>query len=190
MKRVLILLGTSKSDSFCGEIANNYFEGAQESGCDVSVLKLSELKFDPILWEGYNKIQKLEPDLKKAQELIKWADHIIFIFPTWWGSLPALFKGFIDRIFLPNFAFKYKSKFSREKLLKGKTAQIITTMDAPRSYYTVMFRSPGVNLLKRAVLEFCGVKVKKVHYFDKIRFRSEKSLKKLLAKAYDLGSKI
>lgn len=57
------------------------------------------------LQEGYDVIQELEPDLIQLQEHIKWAKHIVFLSPVWWGSFPAKFKAAIDRIFLPGFAF-------------------------------------------------------------------------------------
>jgi len=70
------------------------------------ILIINELDFNPNLQFGYRKRTELEPDLLKAQELIKWADHLVWIYPVWWGSIPAIMKGFIDRVFLPGFAFQ------------------------------------------------------------------------------------
>jgi|SRR3989304_5289898 len=92
-------------NSFCGVLAEAYIEGAKAAGADIKQLYLGELKFDPILWHGYKEIQELEEDLKMAQEFILWAEHLVFVYPTWWGTIPALLKGFIDRTFLPGFAF-------------------------------------------------------------------------------------
>src|SRR5256885_16433644 len=72
----------------------------------------------------YRQDQPLEPDLQRAQADILWASHLAWAYPTWWGGLPALLKGFIDRIFLPGFAFKYrKGSVLWDRLLAGRTAR-------------------------------------------------------------------
>jgi hypothetical protein len=74
----------------------------------VRELRLGQLDFDPSLHEGYRQVQPLEADLLAAQEAILWAEHLVFAYPIWWGGAPALLKGFVDRAFLPGFAFKYR----------------------------------------------------------------------------------
>lgn len=64
------------------------------------------MDFNPNLEFGYRKKSELEPDLLDAQAKLKWADHVVWIYPVWWSSVPAIMKGFIDRILLPGFAFK------------------------------------------------------------------------------------
>ena len=107
-KRVLVILGHPATNSFCGALADSYSEGANAAGNEVQFISLGSLSFDPILHNGYNTIQELELDLVAAKEAITWAQHIVFVYPIWWGAMPALLKGFIDRIFLPGFAFKYR----------------------------------------------------------------------------------
>jgi len=103
-QRILIILGHPAETSLCRAIAEAYQSGAQAAGQDVRLLSLGQLDFDPILRDGYNTIQPLEPDLVAAQESIAWAEHLVFVYPIWWGSIPAILKGFFDRIFLPGFA--------------------------------------------------------------------------------------
>lgn len=104
--------------------------------------------------------------------------------------MPALLKAFIDRAFLPKFAFKYrKGSAFQDKLLKGKTARIITTMDAPTLYYQLMYRSPGTNALKRATLHFCGVKPVHVTPIGRMRFLDEAARTKWLGKVQKLGAR-
>lgn len=69
-------------------------------------IRLRDLKFNPILEYGYRKRTELESDLLDSQKKILWADHIVWIYPVWWGSVPALLKGFLDRVLIPGFAFK------------------------------------------------------------------------------------
>lgn len=162
-KKVLVILGHPDTESFCGALTKAYIESAMTAGSEVRDLKLGELNFDPILWKGYNKIQKLEPDLVRSQELIQWSNHMVFIYPNWWGTMPALMKGFFDRVFLPGFAFKYRDNSAFwDKMLSGRTAQLITTMDTPPLYYRWIYNRPGYNEMKRTILGFCGIKVVKI----------------------------
>jgi NAD(P)H dehydrogenase (quinone) len=159
MKKILIILGHPNKNSYCGSLAESYKKGALQSNAAVKELILADLNFDPILHQGYKQIQPLEPDLVRAQKLIKWADHLVFVFPTWWGTMPALLKGFFDRTFLPGYAFKYRENSSLwDKLLTGKTARIIVTMDAPRWYSWFIYSDAGIKAVKKATLEFCGIK--------------------------------
>ena len=189
MKKILVIQGHPRSESLCGSIAREYAAGAQQGGSQVDMLDLPQLQFDPILREGYKADQQLEPDLVKAQQLIRDADHLVFVFPSWWASMPALLKGFLDRVFLPGFAFKYQKKSPLpEKLLKGKTARIFITMDAPGWYYRWFNRAPGLRLLKFGTLEFCGVKPVKYNIFGPVRGAPEKRLLKFLNEARRIGA--
>ena len=125
-KRVLVVLGHPSGESFCGALTGCYVEAAKNAGHEVRVLWLDALDFDPVLREGYKRVQTLEPDLLNAQADITWAQHLVFIYPIWWGSIPALMKGFFDRVFLPGFAFQYRTgKAFPDPLLKGRTAHVV-----------------------------------------------------------------
>lgn len=108
-------------------------------------LKLGEMQFDPILRDGYNHSQTLEPDLLEAQRQIHWAEHLVFVYPVWWGGIPALLKGFFDRVFLPGFAFKYRNRSQLwDKLLKGRTADLLVTLDTPPWYFRWIYGAPAI----------------------------------------------
>jgi putative NADPH-quinone reductase len=170
VKRILIIQGHPAEQSLCEALAKEYAQGAQESGHAVKMLTVRNLKFDPILHEGYKVIQTLEADLILAQDEIKSADHIVVIFPTWWGGMPALLKGFIDRTFLPGFAFKYRQgSLWWDKLLKGKSAHIIATMDTPPWYFRVFYRDAGINQMKRTILQYCGIDPVKVTRIGRVK---------------------
>lgn len=159
MKKILIINGHPDKESFCFALAENYKMGAYITNANVKLVHLIDLKFNPILTHGYRKISELEPDLVQIQQDIVWADHLVFVYPNWWSTFPALLKGFIDRVFVPNFAFKYRENSPFwDKLLKGKTARLIVTMDTPWWYYWLINRRPGHNAMKIGVLEFCGIK--------------------------------
>ena len=189
-KNILVILGHPDINSFCGSLAKAYIDSARANGSEIRELHLGELKFDPILWEGYKKIQELEPDLAKAQELIQWSNHIVFVYPNWWGTMPALMKGFFDRVLLPGFAFKYRKDSPLwDKLLSGRTAHLMVTMDTPPWYYRWIYHRPGHNEMKRTILGFCGIKVVKITEFALIKGSNQQQREKWITVAKDLGSK-
>jgi putative NADPH-quinone reductase len=118
------------------------------------------------------------------------ADHLVIIYPNWWSTYPALLKGFIDRVFLPNFAFKYlENSPIPAKLLKGKTARIIVTMDTPKWYYWLIYRSPGHNSMKKGILEFSGISPVKITAFAVVKSSTVAKRKKWLDVVEALGNK-
>jgi NAD(P)H-dependent FMN reductase len=103
---VLVILGHPRADSLCGALADAYFDGARAAGVHLRRLDLSTLEFDPHVRTPSPNQQPLEADLRAARSLVEWADHLVFVYPTWWGTMPSLLKGFLDRIMTPGFAFR------------------------------------------------------------------------------------
>lgn len=190
MKKILIINGHPNSESFNFALAESYKNGAIVSGAAVETITIANLNFNSNLKFGYQKRTDLEPDLVESWEKIKRADHLVWVHPVWWGGLPAITKGFIDRLFLPGMTFQYReNSVWWDKLLKGKTAHIITTLDQPGWYYRLAFGRPSVNQLKKSTLEFCGVKPIKVSYIGIVKTAAEDQRKKWLEKVYELGLK-
>lgn len=190
MKNILIINGHPNKESLVFALAEAYQKGAIESGAAVSVIHIRDLNFNPNLQYGYRKRMELEPVLLESLEKIKAADHLVWLHPVWWGGMPAMMKGFIDRLFLPGITFKYKeNSVWWDKLLKGKTARIITTLDQPSWYYWLMFGRPSVNQLKKSVLEFCGVKPVKVTYVAIVKTSTAQLRAKWINNIYKLGLK-
>ena len=165
-KKIYILMGHPNTDpTLSSSVADAYEAAAKAAGHEVRRADVGKLSFDPILHKGYRAIQELEPDLKKAQEDITWANHLVLIYPLWWSSVPALLKGFIDRMWLPRFAFSFiktpggKSTMGWRKLLKGRTARVIVLLkNYPLLEHFMYgnFTSDVVNV----VLRFSGFSVK------------------------------
>ncbi len=187
-KKVLVIMGHPDTKSFCAGLAESYAEGARQAGAEVRAISLSELNFDPILRMGYHDVQQLEPDLSDAQESIKWAEHIVWVYPIWWGTMPALLKGFLDRTFLPGFAFKYRENSAFwDKYLTGRSGRRIVTMDAPVWYDRLVYFGGGRRTMKKAVLEFCGIKPVGVTAFGQVRSSDEAKREKWIGKVRELG---
>jgi putative NADPH-quinone reductase len=191
MKKVLIINGHPDKQSFCFELARQYKKGAEKKGADCKLVNLADLEFNPILTNGYRKRTELEPDLLMMQEEIKNADHLVLVYPTWWATYPALLKGFIDRVFLPGFSFKYRENSPLwDKLLTGKTARMIVTMDTPTWYYSLFMRNAGHRSMKKGILEFCGIQPVKITSFSKVKSSTEARRKSWLTQVEKLGNQL
>lgn len=191
MKKILIINANPSKDSLCSELAKSYKNGAVQSGAECTLINLAELKFNPLLNTGYAEEQQLEPDLIKMQNYIQAADHLVFVYPTWWATYPALLKGFIDRVFLPKFAFRYREgTLLWDKLLTGKSARLIVTMDSPTFFYRFFTKSPGHHAMKKGTLEFCGIKPVKITSFGMVKKSDEVKRKKWILKVSDLGKNL
>lgn len=165
-KKITILLGhPNPGATLSSEMALIYEAAAKKAGHEVRRINLAELRFDPILHLGYKAIQECEPDLKRAQEDIKWCDHLVVIYPNWWQTMPALLKGFFDRMWLPGYAFNMrKDKAGKQtigwhKRFKGKTARVIV-LSGSHPWLIWCFFGDYTNEIKMGVLWFAGFKVR------------------------------
>ncbi len=153
-------------------------KGLQEKEIDYEVIDLYKINYDPILHAhehyttGNREITKQNLEF---QQKINESQKLIFIYPIWWGSMPAILKGFIDRVFVPGFAFR-KENGKYIKLLKGK-AVVLTAMGMPKALYYMMMKMP-TTLMKMGVLNFCGLKSKvfTVHNTDELSQNNIKTI--------------
>ena len=184
MSNVLVIDGHPDAASLTAQLAASYAGGA---GDDAVVLVLRDLDFDLSLRTGYRTPQDLEPDLARAQELLEWADHVTVFTPLWWGSVPALLKGFFDRTLERGWAFRYKDNGMPEGLLAGRTGRLAVTSDSPRWYLPIVGDST-VKQVKGRTLEFCGIKPTKVTRYADVRGRTDAQLAEWIRGAADLGA--
>lgn len=187
---ILIINGHPDKESYNFALAAAYKKGALKSKAEVQEINIGELTFNPNLEFGYRKRTELEPDLLKAQESIKWADHIVWIYPVWWGSIPALMKGFLDRVLLPGFAFKKREgSVWWDKFLTGKTSRIICTMDQPTWFYRWFNGRPSHIAMKKLTMNFIGIKKVRITSIGPLRLSKETFRSKWLLKVEQLGLK-
>jgi NAD(P)H dehydrogenase (quinone) len=188
--KILIVDGHPYDKSFCQAVTTAYTKGATSANHQVDVLSLRELKFNPNLQAGYKIIQELEPDLLRAQDLLKNCDHLVFVSPIWWGGPPALLKGFMDRTFLPGFAFKYrKDSVWWDKFFTGKSGRVIVTSDAPAWYMRFYRGDSTVRMIKESTFDFIGIKPVRVTRLGDIKRLSDEKRLRMLQKVEKIGSK-
>ncbi len=152
--RVMVTIDHPWKESFNHEIMHRVIEVLEAGGHAVDVLDLHDENFDPVMHVRelavYTKGEYLDPKVGEYQARIRQADHLIYIFPVWWEVMPALLKGFFDKVFLPGFAFN-EADFT-PRLTHIKSGTVITTMGAPEVIYTSV--EP---VLCKGILEVCGV---------------------------------
>lgn len=189
---VLLILGHPRKDSFCAALFDAYYQGARQAGATLRTLVLADLEFDPHVRAESPEQQFLEPAVQRSCELIEWADHLVFVYPTWWGNVPALLKGFLDRVVMPGFGFRFKDPdtLAWEKLWQGKTAQIITTMDTPPVIYRWFYRKPGHNAMSRSTLGFCGARTRRGLMFGPVRLSTPEQRRVWLERSRRAGFRV
>lgn len=139
-------------------LADRYADAARAAGHEVRRITLSQLHI-PLLRHVEDFYHgEAPPTLRDAQDDIAWADHLVFFFPLWHGTMPSLVKAFIEQTFRPGFAIEYggKNRFPKQ-LFKGKSARVVVTMGMPAFIYKSMFGGYGVKSFERSTLTFSGI---------------------------------
>jgi putative NADPH-quinone reductase len=138
-------------------LAAAYADAAKAAGHEVKTIEVAKLDFPLVRTSAEWQTAPIE-SIRKAQEAIQWANHLLIVFPLWMGDMPALLKAFFEQVLRPGFAFgETQAGRLPKKLLKGRSARIVVTMGMPAFFYRVYYRSHSVKNLKRNILEFAGV---------------------------------
>lgn len=161
----LVVVAHPAEDSFTMQLARAYADELEGLGHKQQTYDLYRMGFNPIL-DAHELVpasaeHPASADVAKAQDDIRAADALTVIYPIWWMSMPAMMKGYIDRVFARGFAYESKNGNVRG-LLSGKKAVLITVSGAPLSVLiksgrwaaaetlqdTHIFRAVGFDLLE------------------------------------------
>lgn len=159
-RRLVILDGHPDPDParFIHALANRYEEGATASGHMVRRIDVAKLDFPVIRlradWEG----DEVPSDIRAAQDMIVWAQHVLILYPLWLGEVPALLKAFLEQVMRPGYAFAPSTGGFSKKLLKGRTARLVVTMGMPALFYRTIYCAHSVRSLERNILRFVGIR--------------------------------
>jgi putative NADPH-quinone reductase len=146
-------------------MANAYAEGAAKAGHEVRRIDVAKLEFPLLRTQGEFETGAMPPSLVQPAEDLRWAEHWVFLFPLWHGTMPAMLKGFLEHIFRPGFALEYSKDGWPKRLLAGRSARIVVTMGMPAFLYRWYFGAFGVRGFERSMLGFAGIKPIRQNYF-------------------------
>jgi putative NADPH-quinone reductase len=160
--RALVVYCHPKPDSFTAAVRDVVLDSLRAQGAEVRLTDLYARRFDPVLapteWEGYLvSPANRNPVAQEVADLL-WADTLIFVYPTWWYALPAVLKGWLDRVFLPDVAFLMPAgdnQTIRPGLTHITRLGVFTTCGASW-LLTAFVGSPGRRILMRGIGLLCA----------------------------------
>ena len=169
--------------SFNKAILDKVVEKLEETKEKYTIIDLNKDGFNPVMTEKdlelYSQGKSDDPLVLKYQEILKNTDELILIFPIWWMSMPAILKGFFDKVMLRGFAYKNTQNGIKGLLTNVKTAKMITTATAPK--FLLNITGFGITM-KKANLGGIGIKKTKwIHYSLRMQGKDE-DRKKFLEK--------
>jgi len=193
--KVLIVFTHPNSNSFNHALLENISAGLNHAGHEVKVKNLYEEGFNPVLDSDDlsalhngnipDRIAKQQRELLWAELL--WAEGLVFIYPLWWFTPPAMLKGWFDVTFSNGVAFEYSNEGAKG-LLKHKKALVLITAGASKEYFKennaleISYRP-----LTDGTLGFCGIEeVTQEIYYDIVN-SSDEDRADILKQAYDYG---
>lgn len=181
MSKTLIITAHPSSRGLTHGIANVVSDARKEKGVEVEILDLYKTDLKQGFFE-YENIREIpaDPNRDALQKKIMEANELIFVHPIWWLSMPAIMKNFIDNNIQSRFAYRY-IEGKRVGLLKGKTARVYVTCDAPRWLY-LFLAVPYFTVWVAGILVFCGIKVDSFTVIRNRAFKDDNERTKYLAK--------
>jgi len=166
MKNVLIISAHPEKASFCSSLKNTAREFFLAKGYEVKVSDLYAMNFDPV-GDRYDFKSVANPEffkyqteqlssyrnndfvdaLKDEMEKLEWCDLLIFNFPLWWFGLPAILKGWVDRVFAMGFAYGGGKGIYDKGVFKDKSVFITMTTGGPKHTYTDDGNNGDINMI-------------------------------------------
>ncbi|MCG7506646.1 NAD(P)H-dependent oxidoreductase [Mesorhizobium retamae] len=162
--RVLVVYCHPVPESFCAAVRDAALDAIAAKGCEARLVDLYAENFDPVMRDGerreYNERAPTDPALAEHIAHLKWAEAIVFVYPTWWYGLPAMLKGWLDRVWAKDVAFALDSG-GRITPLMGHIRKIavVTTCGAPR-WWSHIVGHPGRKTILRGIRALCAKRCK------------------------------
>lgn len=173
----LVIYANPDPKSLSAEYKNIVVQLTEMSRNVVNVRDLYNVRFSPVLEKrelDALRCGQIAQDVKVEQDYILWADLITFIYPVWWVGMPAVLKGYIDRVFTQGFAYGMDEKARFQGLLANKKVVILNNMGSSYDRYN---KNGMLNTLRQStdegIFEFCGMEVVEHRFFGHINTDSK-----------------
>ena len=184
--RTLVVFNHPYEGSYCNAILKSVKAGLKKGGHEIDVIHLDEDGFNPVMsredLKGFVQHKPVDPMVFNYKDRLEKADHLIFIFPIWWELMPAMTKGFIDKVIFPGLAYDYKeSGLGMRPLLKNlKGVTMITTMNTPGVVYKYLFGNAIKKSLMTGTFAKMGYKNRKWISLNMVKMVSKEKREKWL----------
>lgn len=188
MKQVLIINGDPEKTAPTDRLIDAYRKGAQEAGAHIREITIIDLIFNSNK-QFNNRITELEPDLKRALDLIMWSSHVVLFCPVYLSSIPTRIKGFFDRLFMPDQVFLSKNQNLKNNF-GGKSARIVSILDEETFEYWKQDKKVTYLSIKRNVFENCRFHPVHTNTIGQLYSLDNDYSKKWLRKMESFGYKI
>lgn len=158
--RLLVIHAHPVPESFNSVLCRTVVETATQKGHVVRLLDLYAEGFDPVMGTEerlrYHDDGPPDPVVAQHISLLKWAEGLIFVYPTWWYSQPAMLKGWMDRVWRPGVTFTVPmpTEPMRPALTNVRLVGVVTTLGSPWWFWNFLIGAPGRKILLRG-LRFC-----------------------------------
>ena len=152
--------------SFSAAVAAAAIRGLERSGHEVDLIDLVADGFNPVMSRedlvAWRRHEAVDPQVLAYQERVRLADHLAFVFPIWWESMPAPTKGFLDKVLTKEFAFRElehaRGNPFTNLLTRLKGVTLLTIMTTPDKAYRWWYRDPVTKILFKGTFDKIGVK--------------------------------
>ncbi|MFJ5763172.1 NAD(P)H-dependent oxidoreductase [Neobacillus sp. NPDC093182] len=179
----LVVYAHPNPESLNHAILETTVNALKNNGHEVIVRDLYALNFKPVFTPedtAAMKAGQTPKDIQTEQEFITQADAITFIYPIWWTGLPAILKGYVDRVFSYGYAYAYGEE-GIMRMLTGKKGLIINTHGHPKEYYDEIGMTSGLKITSdTGIFEFVGIEPVEHLLFGNIGSLHEESYKGVL----------
>jgi NAD(P)H dehydrogenase (quinone) len=180
MVKTLVIYAHPQTKGYCPAIKEEVEKQLRAHKIEYSLFDLYAMKYDPILHENEHytagsEHRHLSDQTKMFQQKITEAEKLVFIYPIWWNSPPAILKGWLDKILTSHFGFKFDKYGIPKKLLKGRKALIFITGGTPKPLAWLFLGNRAAKIMAKDTLGFCGIKTK-VCQFGSCRALEEKKV--------------
>ncbi|WP_027169759.1 NAD(P)H-dependent oxidoreductase [Mesorhizobium sp. WSM3224] len=160
--KVNVVYAHPAEDSYLASLHRRIVEVLRARGDEVVDFDLYAMKFDPVMQsaelKGHADLSLAPTDLEVYVDALKWAEACVFCFPTWWSGMPAVLKGYFDRVWRPGVAFELPTDGGTIKpaLLNIRRMGVVTTCGSPWWYTRLYMQDPGRKVLLRGLKSMCG----------------------------------
>ena len=155
LMRVLVIFAHPLGDSYAATLRDTVVAALEAGGHTVDLCNLYQEDFDPILsaqeWRDYENTSENTRAVSRQVERLRQAEGIIFVFPSWWYGMPAILKGYFDRVWLPGVAFEFGPQAIRPLLMSIRMFGVVTTTGAPEWFTRIYMGNPSRKVLMRGL---------------------------------------